>query len=139
MNAELEEDRVELAPEAHEWVRESTRLFRYVLEELYPATGGTGRAARRELLLIHVRKGEAMLRGDAPETNAADALRDAVLWLEELQADLGEREGYADLLDPPLRDRVRSPRWFNWALRLLPAVGLSRYAKLARKAGEVNA
>ena len=124
MSGELESPTVELPPEVREWIRESRTLLRYALEELYPESGGVGRAARREILLLHVRKGEKLLAGETPETMAADALREAVTWYELRQ------ESEADPKD------IEAPRWIRWAYRLLPDVGLSRYAALTRRSLE---
>lgn len=121
-------DGAELELAAAEWIRETCELLQRQLELEYPETGGLGRGLRRELLTIHRRKGLGLLRGETPETNAADALREAVAWYELRQ------ESGADPKDLPGEE----PRWVQWAWRLLPGCGLSRWALLSHRTSVIQ-
>lgn len=116
--------RPRLEAAAREWIHETAELLRELREDVYLETGGIARSFRREILLIHVRRAEKLLEGETPETNAADALRDAVLWLDTMREDGHELE---------------EPRWYRWALRILPRASVSRWARMARRAAEVDA
>ena len=116
-----------------EWIRESCRLLSTIRDELKPSTGNLGREMGRELLLIHVRKGMGLVADLEPEQNPADALREAVAWYELLE-EQGRKK-------PESRSTFVSrdaPRWIRWAYRLLPSVGLSRWARLSLEAYDAN-
>ncbi len=123
MSAELG---AELEAGSAEWIREHVAFLELLLEEEYPDTGHLGRALRRECLMIQRSRGLSLLRGEAPETNAADVLREAVVWYELRQ------ESGADEPDSEV------PPWVTWAWRLLPTCGLSRWAKLTLRDSEVK-
>lgn len=125
----------ELEAAVREWIHETVGLLRELRDDVYLETGGIAREFRREILLIHQRKGERLLRGEAPETNAADALREAVLWFDELQAANAESVHGG----PWMEVQREPPRWYQWAVRILPSAAVSRWARMARQGAEVDA
>ncbi|MGE0160715.1 MAG: hypothetical protein AB7T31_15010 [Gemmatimonadales bacterium] len=121
MNEQLTTSRAELDQATREWIQESIAFVRHHLE-LHPNT------VAREILLIHVTRGQALLRDAVPSTSAADVVREAATWWDA-RNDALERTG---------RAREEAPDWLRWAYRLLPSVGLPRCARLTAQALEDN-
>ncbi|MGE0347391.1 MAG: hypothetical protein AB7N73_14935 [Gemmatimonadales bacterium] len=117
-----------LEPEVAAWIHETRELIRYLLEQELPDTGGLGRSLRREVLTLHAARADLLLGTGTPETAAADALREAVAWYE-LREEAARAAGRF-VEDPP--------SWVHWAHRLLPSVGLSRWAALTARTVDDN-